>query len=401
MDVNGDGFQDLLVAAKAGGDEGQYPNATYVFFGPMALDSEQQYFSAATADVIFYNEESSTATWVAASAGDLNGDGYEDLYVKGIYSTKSDDSQYATFLFYGPNGDSDIQTQIEFKEADVILHDHGNTVRLGDINLDGFDDLAIGGGATVEILFGPIEGQSPPASIFATADIFIRGSYEEDYCGQPSSSDVTGDGLVDLVVSCTQDDYVFFAPIEKPDSQADLFVKDADSHLVARIDDDLCFSEAIPDVNGDGIGDILCSQFSDAKAVRGLFGPLPSTQGSEPYVVDNYDFYLSEDSDDYCCKWVAYVGDVNGDRVGDLFVRSSSPDVDYYLWGPLPESNFDTPADLSEISSIFTGGSPSHSPIGDLNHDGIDDLVLSYSCEGNQCGGAFIYRGRIDWPIGF
>src|SRR5437867_2137100 len=70
-DFNGDGFDDIVVGAPFVGatDAG----AAYVFFGGPSMD--------AVADLTINGTGSDSLGWSVAGAGDINGDGFDDIIV--------------------------------------------------------------------------------------------------------------------------------------------------------------------------------------------------------------------------------------------------------------------------------------------------------------------------------
>ncbi|MCP4306559.1 MAG: hypothetical protein GY788_17155, partial [bacterium] len=90
-DVNGDGFDDLIIGAPLGDDGGSFAGEAYVVFGTDAgfgtpdLASRQVIdltnLSAAQGFIIQGDEGSDRAGWSVSSAGDVNGDGFDDLIV--------------------------------------------------------------------------------------------------------------------------------------------------------------------------------------------------------------------------------------------------------------------------------------------------------------------------------
>jgi len=138
-DVNGDGVGDIIIG-------GQFSNASargraYVFFGPIVGT-----FDLSSADAIFEGESpGDRAGFAVAGAGDVNGDGYDDLLV-GSRSNDNGTLSGKAYLVYGPVsgihslGDADVSF-----EAGLAGDELGYSVAgLGDIDGDGFDDIGIG-----------------------------------------------------------------------------------------------------------------------------------------------------------------------------------------------------------------------------------------------------------------
>ncbi|NKB71187.1 MAG: T9SS type A sorting domain-containing protein [Candidatus Latescibacteria bacterium] len=84
-DVNGDGTMDLLVGAyRADGPGNSRPDAgeTYIVFGAASLRSRVIDMATPPDDVVvIYGSEAGAISGDALSAGDIHGDGYDDLFI--------------------------------------------------------------------------------------------------------------------------------------------------------------------------------------------------------------------------------------------------------------------------------------------------------------------------------
>jgi hypothetical protein len=134
--------------------------------------------------------------WDAAHGGDLTGDGYADLAAINECST--------AFVLAGP-----LATDVETADAIAVIEgpawDFGfaEVDGLGDVDGDGFADLAISSGKEyrggVWIFTGPLAGG---LSLDDAAG--FHGEYEMDLEGQTlvaGPGDMDGDGLADVALS--------------------------------------------------------------------------------------------------------------------------------------------------------------------------------------------------------
>ena len=82
-DVNGDGYDDLIVGAPSGDDGGSYAGEAYVVFGKAGGFGTIDLTGLAAADgfIIQGDAAADQAGFSVSSAGDVNGDGYDDLIV--------------------------------------------------------------------------------------------------------------------------------------------------------------------------------------------------------------------------------------------------------------------------------------------------------------------------------
>jgi len=122
-DVNHDAFDDVIVSAI---NEGK----VYLYLGGENMDN--------VADVVFY--EGDLFGGSVSSAGDVNGDGYDDIIVG---------STHPAYIFWGG---SDIDTI-----PDLILEPieyGGQIVSAGDLNHDVYSDIIIGGNHRTFFYYG-------------------------------------------------------------------------------------------------------------------------------------------------------------------------------------------------------------------------------------------------------
>jgi hypothetical protein len=413
-DVNGDGHADVLVGAPSNDTFAGFSGRAYLFLGPFNGGD----LLAADADAIVTPEAFGDNLGVAVAAGDLDGDGAGDLVI-GARSNDGNGIQAGrVYVFFGPVTQTGT---VPARQADLVISgdefdEIGWAIAAGsDLNGDGVDDLAIGAtfagaffaeGQTT-VFFGPL---APGRLTVADADVVITGIVFAENFGEAlaTGADLSGDGQPDLVVGAPRAPingegpgraYVFFAPL-LPGS---FLAFDADATLEgADVSDDFGGAVATGDLDGDGTADL-------AVGANELF----REGGGRAYVFDgplDPGFHLASDADalflgeaeaDLFGASVA-AADADGDGVDDLLVgawdnagggvRSGRA---YLFYGPLGGTGSAADADR-----FFTGVGGdevglSSAPAGDLDADGIEDLLIGApGFFDEQPGYAGVYLGE-------
>jgi hypothetical protein len=326
-------------------------------------------------------------TYSVSPAGDVNGDDHPDFMVGEPLRQIGPYVGWVHVYFGGPGLDS---------LADWALwggHSFGFSVgALGDINGDGYDDIAVGmpsydgNRGRVAVYFG---GASPDT----TPDVVILGQYSAGEFGScvGSAGDVNGDGHPDFFGSAPKGATnwsagrvrVFWGGPGRLDGTADWVLNGAHYSYYGGFGTSV---SSAGDFNGDGYGDLLVGDPDPrsspvnppSRALLYFGGNVPDTLADRRFqtgfVAPGYDFTMYG-------RAVACAGDVNADGYPDILVGSPYGDVAnafLYLGGASP----DTTAD-----AVCRGGATSGNlgyavgTAGDVNGDGFSDfLVGDHAC---------------------
>ncbi|MBS1565343.1 MAG: VCBS repeat-containing protein [Bacteroidetes bacterium] len=192
-DVNGDGYSDILIGAPGVG--ANYNGAVYLYKGSAAG------ITGTTAAWSKTGASYSVLGIGAASAGDVNGDGYGDVIVGGSGIPTGGAPGYAAVYLGSASG---------LAASPVWSVTTGNNTyygwsvaSAGDVNGDGYSEIIVGAygsgsnnNGAAYMYYGSASGPS------ATASWTVTGSNNSYYGGSVASAgDVNGDGYSDVVTA--------------------------------------------------------------------------------------------------------------------------------------------------------------------------------------------------------
>ena len=458
-DVNGDGLDDLIVGAPPGDDGGNTAGEAYIVYGKTgdgtqfgeAMGSRQVLDTTSlvpAAGFIIQGDSENDQLGISVSgAGDVNGDGLDDLIVGAFLNSSSGESfDGEAYIVYGKTGTDGTQfgtaVTIDTVErrvvdtsmlapatgfilrGDMSFDGLGISVSgVGDINGDGLGDLIAGAGGsdnggnnageayvvygkagTDGTQFGTAVGSrrvvdtmnlAPAAGFIIQGDMGGPGglSAQGDNLGYSvaGAGDINGDGLDDLIVASRDGD----------DGGTDA----GEAYIV--------YGKANPAVGDPG------TQFG---ALVGSHRVLDTTSLS---VTDG--FILQGDAaEDKLGRSVSGAGDINGDGIDDLIVGANQGDDGgsnageaYIVYGKAGAgTQFGTEVitagvmrqvldttDLAPAAGFILQGDMegdnlgwSVAGAGDINGDGLADLIAgAYLSDDSEmdAGAAYIIYGKV------
>ncbi len=432
-DFNGDGLDDFLVSAEEA-QSGR--GSTYVVFGrsngfPDGVSLEQldglNGFRLDGAPYEGFNHR-------ARGAGDVNGDGRDDL-ILGLSSSNGFDGRAC--IVYGRATMDAITTidtlpsgQVTCMDGAQLYENIGKSVAaLGDFNGDGLDDVAIGtvhgdfAGAdsgSVYVIFGRAPNLGRHIALEALDGVQgfrIDGAAADDRFGiSVGSGDINGDGRADLIAGAERAGvpgamqgtaYVLFGNDRRQDTPMSAAMLEGSRGFTIHTDTSFAFlgrAVGSADVNHDGYDDVLVGTLQNRAYVVHGASTFPAhvdvgaLNGSNGFRIDG------AQAGDRAGESIAGVGDVNGDGIDDIGLGAQyadAPGTDagqvHVVFGHTdPRAatlSLATWADREGFTLAGTGAEDycglNIGRGGDLNHDGIADLLLS--CHGASTLGA--YRG--------
>ena len=382
-DVNGDGFDDLLIGAPSADPNGDRSGAAYVVFGGADVGSSTGTIALGSLN----GSDGFRLTGAAAGdqagravsgAGDVNGDGFADLLIGAFWADANGSNSGAAYVIFGGAGGfpasialGSLNGSDGFRLTGAAAGDQAgfSVSGAGDVNGDGFDDLLIGAfgadpngslsGAAYVVFGGASVGSGGPialGSLNGSDGFRLTGVAAVDFAGRAVSGagDVNGDGFDDLLIGAYGADpngdysgaaYVVFggASVGSSGAIALSTLNNSDGFRltgVAAVDFAGYSVSGAGDVNGDGFADLIIGAFgvntgqfndiSNSGSAYVVFGgasvgsggtvALGSLNGNNGFVLKGTAVY---DSAGFS---VSGAGDVDGDGTDDLLVGAPGAD---------------------------------------------------------------------------
>ncbi|NEP80128.1 MAG: hypothetical protein F6K39_19355, partial [Okeania sp. SIO3B3] len=293
--------------------------------------------------------------------------------------------------------------------------------KIGDFNGDNIDDIVIGalgadpdgnnGAGETYILFGR-DGNFPeninPSNLNGNNGITIEGTDIGSFSGSAvnEAGDVNNDGIDDIIIGAFGSDngdnentgkaYIVFG--SDGDLPPNINLSDLNGNngfAVAGVNEFEYAGLAVGgsgDFNGDGIDDIFISapglndgSPSKTYIVFGRDGQFPDNIDLSELDGDNG--FVINDESGQTGETVSKAGDINNDGIADIIIGASTGgEENYVVYGS--GTGFPAEVELSDLNQnqglSFTGmdledAITTVSGLGDVNQDGIDDLAIAVS----------------------
>jgi hypothetical protein len=313
-DVNGDGYGDVVIGAPTYGNGG----AAFVYFGS---SSGLEATPAWTVEGEQLFEQFGTAV---AAAGDVNGDGFADVLVGSMYHTQTYSDEGAAFLYLGSDTGPETTPVWTATGGQASACFGCALASAGDVNGDGFDDVIVGASGygaygQARVFFGTHLGVSAASwweGVGATAG--AEFGYRV-----ASAGDVNRDGYADVAVGAPGSGtgqagrvYVFMGEPAGTKATYDWVVEGPwMSHLGTAV-------SSAGDVNGDGYSDLVIGAEQAGTSIQGraylYHGSAGGLSTSAMWT------YESATSNAYFGSSAAGIGDANGDGFSDVIIGAPS-----------------------------------------------------------------------------
>ena len=192
-DVNGDGYDDVIVGAYNNDAGGIGAGRAYIYFGGSTV-YDSAYVILTGSDVVeFFG-------WSVAGCGDVNGDGFDDVIVGSPNNDAGGSGTGRVFIYYGGSS-------MNSNEDVIITGSNSNSfigfsvASAGDVNMDGYDDVIVGSNnynnntGQALVFFGSVNMNN-------VADITFNGvDYDNNFGYSVSKAgDINGDQLCDIII---------------------------------------------------------------------------------------------------------------------------------------------------------------------------------------------------------
>jgi len=349
VDLDDDGFDDVVVASSEGGPGPGPEGIVRIFWGsasPLAGSWDPD--DADVSIVGSYAVERCGTSVV--NAGDMDGDGRADLAIGCPWYTLPSGIIGRTVVFVGRSR-ADWALVSASAEADMVIVGQGveentGTILAGgfDVNGDGKGDLAIGspafassrGRVLVQLGSSPL----PPQIETADASRVYEGQVFDELGSWVGAGDLDGDGKDELLVGAPGYDSfagrlgIVTGASTLPTS-GDVWARTARVFAGAAPSEDVGLGGAVVELDGDGAPDLIVP-------VPGWDGPLGGDQGAVAVFLGP----VSLGPLDYAGADASFLGAAGGDSLGLSLV-------------PMPDANGDGQPDLLIAAPYSDAGGPS------------------------------------------
>ncbi len=307
-DVNRDGLDDFMIGARDNDEWGRAAGQVYLILGKRYGWSNNT--SLSNADASYYSGGVQDHLHMAAGAGDVNGDGYDDFLIANPQRISIPHDVGRTYLIFGRSSGWSMDVNLSSVDTSFIGSNIswgiGTSIDgAGDVNADGYDDILISRTGTVGdrrrvgqtfLILGKATGWTKDMNISQAGPYFV-GEEESDESGSKVAGvgDFNGDGFDDFLISARSSQeagyyrgqvYLIYGRAKGWPTETNLSKANA-SFLGEGDSDNLGWAiDGAGDVNGDELDDIVlgCGQNDEGGKDVGQSYLIFQTDGVPPKI---------------------------------------------------------------------------------------------------------------------
>ncbi len=384
-DVNNDGYDDFIIGAYSYDNGQQNEGRAFLYYGSSSGLSSSWNWSQES------NQEGALYANSVSSAGDVNNDGYDDVIVGAVYYDDGQSDEGRIYLYHGSSMGLSTSPSASLT-SNVTFASFGRSVaEAGDVNGDGYDDVIVGSyqysnGQTSEGLAFVFNGSA--STIESSPSWYSESNQSFAYfgCAVAGAGDVNGDGYDDVIVGAYSYDngqsdegrvFAYYGSSSGLSSSANWSAEGNQESAYFG-----CTISSAGDVNGDGYDDVIIGAYcydngqTDEGRAYVYYGSSSGLQSSPAKTYEANSIYA------YLGMAVSTAGDVNNDGYDDIIIGAYNYDngdsTEGRAWIYLGSS--------SGLSSTAYWIGKGHqmddlygwfgTTAGDVNNDGLDDIVV-------------------------
>jgi hypothetical protein len=318
-DLNADGYTDLIVSAHGNSTTATYAGAAYVLYGSPTGPTAEQLLLASDGEI--YDGYG----FSVSGAGDLDGDGYDDV----IVGANGADDVGSVYIYYGSVTGIVAASEVKLQASDGNASSYfGYAVSgAGDLNADGYDDVVIGNyppgseGAAY-VFYGSATG------IAVSSEVRLQASdgHPSNFFGMwvSDAGDFDLDGYDDLIVSAPYDSaggsqsgaaYLYYGSATGIAVASEVKLTATTPSISGYFG---WSAESAGDLNADGVPDLIIGAYGDsgvaasAGAAYIYYGTCTDDDSDTLCAIDDCD-----DTDPTIGDPLTFYADADGDGYGD------------------------------------------------------------------------------------
>src|SRR5688572_665638 len=388
-DVNRDGYDDVIVSAP-GYDHGQRDEGrAYLYLG-------SKYGLAKLPAWTTESNQANAPIWHVAAAGDVDGDGFGDVIVTSRAYSNGEYLEGIAFLYRGsPSGlEASPAWSAEGNEQAAYLG--YSAAGAGDVNGDGFGDVLVGAllgdlshvpqsEGAVFLYLGSPWGLAPSPAWSAAGNQNSSG-----FGSALATGDVNGDGYGDVAVGAGA-----FSHGQRGEGRVFLYLGSAAGLAASaawtaegdQVNASFGVSVAAGDVDGDGYDDVVVGNLGYDTGLFGIYGEgrILVYRGSASGPSTTPDWIVTGDQGGCGFGITLATGDLDGDGYAEVIVGAEAYDHGHQNEGRV-SAFFGSALGLRTRTSWIAEGNQHHcffgsalARAGDVNGDGLDDVIVGSS----------------------